>query len=208
MAQININFSNKTFYTILAIVIILAVAGVAVAVSQWDTTKAMFHNAGDVKVRLSDGKYYDLQTAIDSGFVITEVPACAEVIPYDSKFVGKKAVDLSPYSYCLNGEGCLFIYKIYNSNGQVIHTVHIDFNQRPPNSNTWTSIGDDAYTTAEKSGKNGDSTSSKIYYAYSNWLFDDLSGTEISSNEITYQAYSPATGASLEVCNSTAINQA
>jgi len=64
--KLQINLGNKTFYTIIAIVIILAVSGIVYAT--WDASKKMFHSANDVKVTIS-GADYSLQEAINDGLI-------------------------------------------------------------------------------------------------------------------------------------------
>ena len=208
--KIQVTFGNKTFYTLIAIVVLLAVAGIVLAViNEWDSSKAMWHDASDVKVLLSDGKYYDLQTAINVGFVTTEVevpvPTCTTPLPFDFANINRIFTQsISLPDYCMNSQECIFTFKIYNSKGLVKYIIHIYFNQTATKS--WTSIGDDWFTTYQKSGKNGDVTSSKIYYAHKNWLLDDLSGTENDANTITYENNGPASdgsaAASLDICPS------
>lgn len=59
--KIQINLSNKTFYTLVTIGIFVLAIGLLTA--SWGTSKKMFHSSDDVKVTI-DGVDYSLQEAI------------------------------------------------------------------------------------------------------------------------------------------------
>ena len=65
MVSVKIDFRKKDFVWIGLVVVLL---GAGLAIAQWDTAKAMFHDSEDVKITIG-GLDYSLQNASDLGWL-------------------------------------------------------------------------------------------------------------------------------------------
>jgi hypothetical protein len=68
--KLEVNIEKTRFFILLGAVLILI--GVVGVVAVWDTGKAFFHDANDVKVTI-EGTDYSLQEALDDGNIVGDV---------------------------------------------------------------------------------------------------------------------------------------
>jgi len=163
----NINLGNKTFYTIIALAIILIVAGVAFAINSGDYS-IMGHTCDEIEGGCGGSSLGSCQVIYNHGGAPETTENYVIAVP----------------DFCKNGKGCYISMKCYLSGTpQTYQSTAI---YRQDSNGYWTGLGGVYYSNG-LIYKNGDSTSSLIIQTTGyNVLSDDKSGTETDANNWVY----------------------
>jgi hypothetical protein len=205
MVKIQLNLNNRAFLVLASVIISVAilVAVYASSAAEWQE-KPQYHSADSVKVKIGE-KFYDLQSAIDRNFIMTDAPdsACRDLVDLDFTKPTGKVADITLPDFCLGDNNiCELNWKVYVGTATantLSRAFKITYSQTAENS--WSASGTYIYPagTSTSSGTNGDGIRNNIFYGYNSQLYDDLSGDSDSST-IVYWKSNIRYAATLSAC--------
>ncbi|PIN77520.1 hypothetical protein COV15_01880 [Candidatus Woesearchaeota archaeon CG10_big_fil_rev_8_21_14_0_10_34_12] len=146
--MVDINISNKMFYSLIVIMLFLIV-GVSVYAYNTNNPEVFGHSAGEISGISGGSAGCELvgESPLGTGIFSIEAP-----------------------SYCKNSNGCYVVLVTYTSAGAVNNVRGALYNQYD--------IGSRGYWGATESTVNGDTVATNIVYIPNLALQDDRSGTE------------------------------
>jgi hypothetical protein len=190
MVKININIGNKTFYTLIAVIIILVAGGIVYAWNS-DNPSVMGHTVGEI-----EGLNETVRAIVNDEISGVEAP-----INCVSKFTSGE-VDKTLFTIvdipdnCMDSPGCVIVQKI-NKGGKTILTKITPYLQNTTTNKWWSSF------RTSSTLKNGDTTQSLISssYPYGTYLYDDYKTLETSPLQWAVNDNSAVYGTELLICS-------